>query len=374
MKIVIAPDKFKGTLDATSVAHALAAGIASVIPHADILTAPMADGGEGTVDALLAVVGGVRHNVVVTGPLGEPVKAGFAVLSDSSAAIEMAQASGLVLVPPDKRDPLITTTYGTGELIDMALDTGTKRIVIGIGGSATVDAGVGCAQALGVKLLKADGSPIGFGGGELIKISAIDVSALDPRVWGTEFLVAVDVDNPLYGPLGAAHAFAPQKGADAQTVFALEQGAIHFAHIVKRDLDIDVSELPGGGAAGGLGASLVALLGARLVPGAQLIGESLKLTEKVEEAALVITGEGQLDGQSAHGKAPAYVVQLAREAGVPVAVVVGRLGSGYEVFQRNGPVRIVALADIAPSLDAAMHDPARYLEQAGKELAAALLA
>lgn len=369
MKIIVAPDKFKGTLSAINAARAIEAGIKETLPGLETVLAPVADGGEGTVEVILAAAGGNRHEVIVTGPFGESTRAIFGVLPDGTAVIEMAQASGLDLVPFDKQDPTVTTTFGTGELIEAALDLECKRIVVGIGGSATCDAGIGAAQALGVRILKEDGSAVGFGGGELIKISKIDISTIDPRIRNTRVLVASDVENPLYGTLGAAHVFAPQKGASIDQVVLLDQGLIHFARIVKRDLGIDVSSLRGGGAAGGLGAGLVAFLGASIEPGADLIIGELGLRDEVKGADLIITGEGQIDMQSIYGKAPIAVVRIAKELSIKVVAVAGRLGEGYEKVIEAGVDRIYSLEEVAGSTSRAVENPRLYLGKVGSMIA-----
>jgi len=364
VKVVVAPDKFKGTLDAGSVARAIKAGVQRALPEAGVVLVPMADGGEGTVDAMVAAVGGERHFVVVTGPTGDSIKAEFGVLADGTAVIEMAKASGLSLVPIEKRNPMVTTTFGTGELIEAALDLGCERFIVGIGGSATCDGGIGLAQALGIKILKADGSPVGPGGAELIKIARIDMSTINPQLKRAQFLVATDVKNPLYGPLGAAHVFAPQKGAGPDEIIQLDQGLIHFAGIVKRDIGIDVTELPGGGAAGGLGAGLVAFLGATLRPGVDLIIEAVGLRDKIRDADLVITGEGQIDRQSAYGKAPIGVAQLAKKFSVKTVAIAGRLGEGYQEALTAGIDDIYSLEQVAGSAEEAMANPFPYIEAA----------
>lgn len=369
MKVIIAPDKFKGTLSAGDVAKAIEAGIKKVAPSMQTVLVPMADGGEGTVDAMLTAAGGTRHEVVVTGPLGESVRAEFGILPDGTAVIEMAQASGFALVPPDKRDPTVTTTYGTGELVEAALDFAARRFLIGIGGSATCDAGIGAAQALGIKIYKENGLEVGFGGAELIKIAGIDKSTVDPRVREAKFLVASDVDNPLYGPLGAAHVFAPQKGASVDQVNLLDQGLINFARVVEKDLGVDVSNILGGGAAGGLGAGLVAFLGAAIKPGTDLIIEAVGLWDKMKGADLVITGEGQMDAQSIYGKAPMGVVRLAKKTSVKAVAIAGRLGREYEKIFDVGVEQIFSLEEIAGSADEAMRNPSIYIEEAASRIA-----
>jgi len=364
MKIVISPDKFKGTLSAQDVSKAIEAGLKRALPSAQVVIVPVADGGEGTVDAVLAAAGGSRHRVVVTGPLGNSTKAEFGILSDGTAIIEMAQASGLWLVPVEERDPTVTTTYGTGELIEAALDLGTERLIIGIGGSATNDGGVGAARALGIRFFKKDGSEIGLGGRELVKITKIDASGIDPRVKRSRLLVAGDVKNPLYGPQGAAHVFAPQKGATEEQVILLDQGLINLSKIIEKDLGVDVSRLPGAGAAGGLGAGLVAFLGATIESGVDLIIKAVGLENKMKDADLVITGEGQIDLQSAFGKAPVGVARLAKKHSIKTVAIAGRLGEGYEKVLEEGIDVIFSLEDLAGSTDEAMRNPSFYLEVA----------
>jgi len=373
MKIVVSPDKFKGTLSAQDASKAIEAGVKRALTNAEVIIAPVADGGEGTVDAMLAAAGGSRHKAVVTGPLGDSTKAEFGVLPDGTAIVEMAQASGLWLVPADKRDPTVTTTYGTGELIEAVLDLGAERLIIGIGGSATCDGGIGAAQALGVKFLKKDGSAIGFGGRELIKIAKIDTSDTDPRVKRTRFLIASDVKSPLYGPKGAAHVFAPQKGATEEQVILLDQGLINLSKVIKKELGVDVSELPGAGAAGGLGAGLVAFLGATIKSGVDLIIKAIGLEEKIKGADLLITGEGQIDFQSAFGKAPIGVARLAKKHSIKTVAIAGRLGERYEKVLEEGVDVLFSLEDLAGSTDEAMKNPFFYLENAAYQALKELL-
>lgn len=345
MRIVIAPDSYKGSLSARQVAEAMAAGVRRVLPEAELDLVPIADGGEGTVDALVAATGGEVRTVTVTGPLGEPVAAAFGLLSDGqTAVIEMAAASGLPLVPPDRRNPLVTTTYGTGELIRAALDAGARHLIIGLGGSATVDGGAGMLQALGARLLDAAGAPIGPGGGALPALARIDLAGLDPRLAECTLTVACDVDNPLTGPRGAAAVFGPQKGATPDMVAALDAALAHLAAVIRRDLGRDVELVPGAGAAGGLGAALLAL-GARLRPGIEIVVEATRLRERLAGAALCLTGEGQTDFQTARGKAPVGVARAAKAWGVPVLCISGGLGAGYEEVYACG---IDAVASAVP--------------------------
>jgi glycerate kinase len=346
VKIVVAPDSFKECLSALQVAEAIARGLRRADPGAELLLVPMADGGEGTVDAVVEATGGRRLRRTVTGPLGDPVEATFGVTGDGeTAVIEMAQASGLPLVAPGRRNPLGTTTYGTGELIGEALAEGVRTVIIGIGGSATVDGGAGMAQALGVRLTDRSGRELGWGGGDLGRLAHVDGGGLEEGVLGVRFRVACDVTNPLLGERGAARVYGPQKGATPEMVVRLERNLTRFARIVARDLGVEVAEVPGGGAAGGLGAGLKAFLGAELVPGAEVVAEAVGLAEKMAGADLVITGEGKLDGQSAFGKTPVGVAGLAKRRGIPVVALAGALGAGVERVLACGIDAYFAIAD-----------------------------
>jgi glycerate kinase len=346
LKVVVAPDSFKECLSAPQVAEAMADGVRAAAPDAQVTSVPMADGGEGTVQALVAATGGALHNATVTGPLGEPVEAEFGILGDGeTAVIEMAAASGLPLVPPERRDPTRTTTFGTGELIRAALDRGARHLILGIGGSATVDGGAGMAQALGVRLLGAEGQPLGRGGGALERLDTIDLSGRDPRPADVTCEVASDVDNPLIGPRGAARVYAPQKGATPQMVESLEANLTRLADVVERDLDVQVRDLPGAGAAGGLGAGLVAFLGAALRPGVELVIEAVHLDEALAGADLALVGEGQLDGQTAFGKVPVGVARVAAKQDIPVVALAGALGDGWEAVLDEGITACLPIAD-----------------------------
>jgi glycerate kinase len=333
VKIVIAPDKFKEALSAREVARAIERGIRKVVPGAAIDLVPMADGGEGTVEALLAATGGGGRRTVVTDPLGNPVEASWGMLGDGrTAVLEMAAASGLALVPAEKRDPALTTTYGTGELIRAALDAGASRILVGIGGSATTDGGAGAAQAVGVAFLDDSGTrhdqPLT--GGDLLSIAQIDMGSRDRRIVKTTIEVACDVNNPLLGPSGAAAVYSPQKGATPEQVDLLERGLAHLADVIERDLGESVRDFPGAGAAGGLGAGLVAFFDARLRPGIEIVMDATRLRERIRGADLVITGEGRIDAQSMMGKVIVGVGRAAKSAGVPVIALVGSIGEGAE--------------------------------------------
>ena len=325
MRIVIAPQEFKGSLTAVQAAQAIADGLRRVLPDADLVLVPMADGGPGTVEAVVTAKGGRWQKTTVRGPLGAPVDAAWGMIDDDTAVIEMAAASGLVLVPESRRDPRITSTYGTGQLIGAALTAGVRRIIVGMGGSATNDGGAGVAQALGVRLLDDHGHDLPPGGAALARLARIDASGLDPRVGRARIFAATDVFNPLCGPQGASAVYGSQKGATPEMVRELDAALSHYAAIIERDLGVRVLEVAGAGAAGGLGAGLVAFLGAEIVPGAKLVADAVGLEQRIAGADLVIAGEGRLDAQTGFGKAPWEVARLARQAGVPVIAIAGAL-------------------------------------------------
>lgn len=370
MRVVIAPDKFKGTLDAAHVAEALATGWRRADPRAEIEEVPVADGGEGTLDALVAALGGEVRREWVTGPLGDPVEAEYALVEapeGQEAVVEMARASGLDLLASSRRDPLRATTRGTGELIQAACRGGARRVLVCIGGSATNDAGAGLAQALGIRLVDDKGNDLPPGGAALGRLARIDVSGLDPAVSLGEVLVATDVDNPLTGPHGASAVYGPQKGASPEDVALLDRCLGRFAAVVHRDLGLDIREVPGAGAAGGLGGGLVAFLGAKLRPGFDLVAEAVGLPQRLERADAVVTGEGRFDAQSLRGKAPAGVLRLARETGCRAAVVAGQVAEGVR------PEAEVVI-DLAArfGLEAALQRTRPLLEEIGVEIAEAM--
>jgi len=336
MKIVIAPDSYKESLSALEVATQIEAGFREIFPDAHYFKVPMADGGEGTVHAMVAATQGYLRYVKVTGPLGQPVNAFYGVLEGRRAVIEMAAASGLALVSPESRNPLLTTTFGTGELIQAVLDEGIRHIMLGIGGSATNDGGAGMLQALGVQMLDEDGRSIGWGGGALAKLARIDVTCLDPRLQQCTIEVACDVDNPLLGSSGASAIFGPQKGATPEMVERLDANLMHYARSVQRDVGIDVASKPGAGAGGGMGGAVMAFLQARLRPGVDIVIEAVGLEQIIRDADLVITGEGQMDGQSLHGKAPIGVARVAKKYHKPVVGIVGGFASDIEQVYVHG--------------------------------------
>ncbi|MCI0400982.1 MAG: glycerate kinase [Gammaproteobacteria bacterium] len=371
MKIVIASDSFKGNLTSLQVADAIEKGIRRVVPDAVIVKVPMADGGEGTVRSLVDATGGriVTHRV--RDPLGKEVTARYGILGDKkTAVIEMAEASGLPLVPRGKRNPLKTTTFGTGQLIVDALDHGVRKIVIGIGGSATVDGGAGMAQALGVTFRGQDGRVMGGGctGGMLSQISAIDIRGIDPRIAKTTFVVACDVDNPLTGKKGAAAVFGPQKGASAAMVKQLDEGLRHLAFLIRRDLGVNVQRLPGAGAAGGLGAGLVAFTGAELKRGVDIVIEATGLLRHIKGADLVMTGEGRIDFQTVFGKTPAGVAQAAKRTNVPVIAIGGGLADDARGVFAHGIDGLESATAREMELDEAIKRSRTYLANAAERV------
>ncbi|MZI95885.1 glycerate kinase [Vibrio sp. CAIM 722] len=374
MKIVIAPDSFKESLTALEVANSIERGIRKVIPDAEIVKVPMADGGEGTVQSLIDSSQGTLRTETVLGPTGQDVAAEYGLMGDGvTAVIEMASASGIHLATGELRNPLKTTSYGTGQLIKAALDLNVKHIILGIGGSATNDAGVGMCQALGIKFLDEQGEELGFGGGELNKLAKIDLSALDPRLADITIDVACDVNNPLCGPTGASHVFGPQKGATPEMVETLDANLNHFADIVQHQLDVNVKDVPGAGAAGGLGASLYGLLKATMKPGIDIVVEAVQLAQAIEGADVVITGEGRIDSQTIHGKTPSGVAKLCQSVNIPVVGVAGCLSQDCGVVHEHG---IDAVFDVVPGatdLATALKDAAANLELTARNIAAMMV-
>ncbi|HEV2582783.1 MAG TPA: glycerate kinase [Ktedonobacteraceae bacterium] len=365
MRIVIAPQSLKGSLTAAETGAAIAQGARAVYPQADIAIVPVADGGEGTVQALVDATGGRIVERVVTGPLGEPVPAFFGILGDgTTAAIEMAASSGLPLVPPAQRDPRITTTFGVGELILAALDLDSRHFIIGIGGSATNDGGAGMAQALGASLTDMRGQPIARGGAALGALEHVALAGMDARLQECTFDVASDVNNPLCGPTGASAVYGPQKGATPDMVAQLDAALAHYAGIIERDLGLSVRDIPGAGAAGGLGAGLLAFFRATLRPGAQIVLEAVHLEEQLRHADLVITAEGQIDAQTAYGKSVGAVAALAKRYGIPVLALAGGLGDHYQQVYALGIDAIAVLPSRPITLDYAMQHAAELASDA----------
>ncbi|MDP8100717.1 glycerate kinase [Phocoenobacter atlanticus] len=337
MKIIIAPDSFKESLTALEVANAIEEGFAKIYPNAEFIKIPMADGGEGTVRSLVDATNGSIIETEVTAPLGNKITAFFGLSGDRKTAfIEMSAASGLHLVPPEKRNPLKTTSFGTGELISSALEYGVEKIILGIGGSATNDGGVGMLQALGGKLLDSSNQPIGFGGEALKEIAQIDLSALNPLLNSVQFEVACDVNNPLCGDNGASAIFGPQKGATPEMIQQLDEALAHFANIVQQQLHLEIKEKAGCGAAGGMGGGLLLLPNVTLKSGVDIVIEATSLAQFIEQADLVITGEGRMDAQSIAGKTPIGVAKVAKQFNKPVIAIVGCLQEDYEVVYQYG--------------------------------------
>lgn len=368
-RIVFAPDSFKGCATAAQVCEALAVGLRRVLPHADLVFVPMADGGEGTVQSLVDATNGSFLFRDVTGPLGSPVRARFGILGDGATAVlEMASASGLTLVPPSLRNPGITTTRGTGELIQAALEEGCRKLILGLGGSATNDGGAGMAQALGVRLLEESGRELPSGGLALKNLARIDTTAMAQAIADLEVVVACDVSNPLCGPTGASAIYGPQKGATPEMVEELDAALSHYAEILQRDLGREVKDVPGAGAAGGLGAGLLAFLNARLRRGVEIVMEAVSLEPRLAEADLVITGEGSIDGQTAFGKTVSGVASAAKRFGVPVIAIAGTIQPGAEALIDNGVDAFFAIVDRPMSLEEAMSQALPLLEKAGERM------
>lgn len=375
MKIVIAPDSFKGSLSARDAAAAIARGVKRAAPHAETVEVPVADGGEGTADSLVAATGGHIVEATVTGPLDEPVRAAYGVLGDGvTCVVEMASASGLVLVPPERRNPLRTTTFGTGELIRHALDAGFRRFILAIGGSATNDGGIGMLQALGLGLAGSDGAPVGYGGGELARIAAIDDSSWDARIAESDFTLACDVENPFVGPQGASQVFGPQKGATPEMVASLDAGMRHWADLIERHTGIRVHDKPGAGAAGGIGGAFQAFFVAKMQRGIDIVIAMTRLRERLQGAELAFTGEGRIDSQTAMGKTPLGVAQEAHRLGVPVFVLAGSVGTGIEPLYERGMTSIRSIVSAPMSLEDAMRQAPELLEAAAEQTMRAYLA
>lgn len=374
MKIVIAPDSYKESLSATQVAQAIEKGFREIFPDAEYVSVPVADGGEGTVDAMITATQGIRMNSPVTGPLGQQVMAEWGISGDGKTAfIEMAQASGLALVPPEQRNPLLTTSRGTGELILHALEKGAQNIIIGIGGSATNDGGAGMVQALGARLTDEAGDEIGFGGGSLLQLRNIDISNLDPRLAHCVINVACDVTNPLLGEYGASRIFGPQKGATESMIRTLDCNLDHFADVIKDALNVDVKNVPGAGAAGGMGAALMSFLGAELRSGIEIVTEALNLEEHIHDCTLVVTGEGRLDSQSIHGKVPVGVASVAKKYHKPVIGIAGSLTKDVAVVHQYGIDAVFSVLSSISSLEEAFRGAFDNIYRESRNIAATLM-
>ncbi|WNR42642.1 glycerate kinase [Paenibacillus roseipurpureus] len=375
MKIVIAPDSFKGSLSSEAAARAIQEGILRALPDAEIVLIPIADGGEGTVDSLVQATQGKKVAVTVQGPLQEPVTASYGVLGNgTTCVIEMAQASGLMLVPAAQRNPLITTTYGTGQLIKHALDQGYRDFILALGGSATNDGGAGMLQALGLQLQDAEGRELAPGGQALAQLAQIDASQWDARIQEAHFLLASDVTNPFIGPHGASAVFGPQKGATPEMVALLDQALAHWADLIEAHTGKAVHDMPGAGAAGGLGGAFQAFFPSRTRRGVDVMIELTKLVEQLDGASLVITGEGQTDGQTASGKTPMGIAQAAKLKGIPCIVLSGSLGKGIEKLYEHGVTSIHSIVNAPMSLQEAMSRTAELLAQKAEQVMLTFLA
>ncbi|PZC49072.1 MAG: glycerate kinase [Chloroflexi bacterium] len=367
VRIVVAPQAFKGSLSAREACRAIREGVLRVLPEAEVVLMPMADGGDGTLEALVEATGGSYRETAVLGPLGDEVLALWGVTGDGeSAVIEMARASGLVLVPQDSLDPRRASTYGTGQLIRAGLDAGCRRMIIGIGGSATNDGGAGMATALGARYLDAEGKVLPEGGAALARLVRIDLTGLDRWVGSCEFLVACDVTNPLTGPEGASAVYGPQKGATPEVVQFLDAALSRYGEVLAATVGRDVSNVPGAGAAGGLGAGLMAFLDARLQPGVDLIANAVGLDAALVSADLVITGEGRLDGQTVYNKVPVGVARRAKAKGLPVIALAGTVGEGHEQTLSMGIDAVETLTDGSIPLEEAIANAYALLADAAE--------
>lgn len=369
-KFILAPDSFKESMTAKEACFAMEKGIKKVFKDAQCVHVPMADGGEGTMESLVDATEGTLYTVEVTAPLGNKIESRFGILGDRvTAVIEMAEASGLHLVKRDERNPLVTTTYGTGELIKAALDKGAKRLIIGLGGSATNDGGAGMLQALGVGLKDKRGNDLTFGGGALENLETIDLSNFDKRILEIEIEVACDVKNPLTGENGASYVFGPQKGATKEMVEVLDKNLKHYEEVVKKEFDKDIDNIEGAGAAGGLGAALLGFCNGKLRKGIDLVIKYSKLEEKIKDADFVFTGEGSIDSQTKFGKTPIGVSNIAKKYNIPVIAFAGRVGSGIEELYDLGIDSIIGIMPGVSTLEEALENGKSNLEVSSNNIA-----
>ncbi len=367
MKIVIAPQSFKSSLFALEAAQAIQRGVQAADPAAETVLVPVADGGDGTLESLVNTTGGEIFRSIVTGPLGQAVEALWGVMGDGqTAVVEMARPSGLALIPPKRRNPRTATTRGTGEIIKESLDRGYTRIIVGLGGSATNDGGAGMAAALGAKFLDSGGQPLPPGGAALARLDRIDIAGLHPGLAGATIIGATDVTNPLCGPEGASAIYGPQKGASPKVVAELDAALANFARVVQRDLGAEVLDPPGAGAAGGLGAGLMAFTGAELRSGIEMVCEVLEFDQHLAGADLVITGEGRADESTIYNKAPVGVARRAMAQGVPTIILAGSLGPGYQALYQHGVAGVVCIADRPMSFERSLARTAELLQGAAE--------
>lgn len=369
LTIVLAPDSFKESMTAKEVCESMEAGIKKINKNITCIQVPMADGGEGTMQSLVDATGGKIYSLNVVGPLGDEVKAEYGILGDGEIGIlEMASASGIQLVPKEKRNPLITTSYGTGQLIKACLDEGVKKLLIGIGGSATNDGGAGVIQALGGNLLDEDGNELAFGGGQLKNLHRIDLTNFDKRISDIKIEVACDVNNPLCGEKGASNVFGPQKGANPETIELLDEGLKHYAKIIKKQFGKDVLDVPGAGAAGGLGAGLMVFLNGQLKKGIEMVIEYSGLEEKVKDADMVWTGEGSIDFQTQYGKTPLGVATIAKKYNKPVIALAGRVGDNIDVLYEKGIDSIFGIVRELTTLDEALLNGKKNIQKTSEDI------
>ncbi len=369
MKIVVAPDSFKGSVSAKDAAQSIKNGIMKVYKDIDIVCLPMADGGEGIVQSMVDATGGKTIKTKVHGPMFQEVDAFYGILGDGkTVVIEMAAASGLPLVSDDQKNPMTASTYGTGELIKHALDKGCEKIIMGVGGSATNDGGQGMAKALGVVFLDKQGNDIGYGGGSLEKLYSIDITGMDKRIKNCEVILACDVENPLCGPTGATYIFGPQKGAKDGMLEILDKNLEHYADVIKSTLNVNIKDYPGAGAAGGLGGGAMAFLNAEIRKGVEIVIDMLRLDEHVKDADLVITGEGMMDYQTQFGKTPFGVAKTAKKYCVPVIALVGRIGKGADALYDFGVDSIFSIVDGPMTLENSMMNGEKLLEDTAERV------
>jgi len=369
MKIVIAPDSFKGSLSAKEAGLAMERGIRRAFPESAISVVPMADGGEGTMECLISATDGKYVAQKVLNPVGREIESGFGILGNGTTCIiEMAMSSGLYLIEHHERNPMRTTTYGFGQLIAAALDQGCREFILAVGGSATNDGGAGMLQALGVKLLGADGDEIGFGGGELSRLHSIQTDGMDPRLGECEFIIACDVDNPLIGPRGASAVFGPQKGATPEMINQLDENLKQFADVIEQALGTAIHHIPGTGAAGGLAGGILAFLNGKLESGVSIVARVTGLEEAMAGADLVLTGEGRVDFQTIGGKTPYGVAKLAHSCGVPAILLAGSVGDGIDALYEHGVTAVLSIVNKPMTLEEAMGQTGPLLEAAAEQV------
>ncbi len=369
MKVIIAPDSFKGSLSAIEVANAMSKGIQKAYSQAELHLLPVADGGEGTMETLVAATNGMTKRIEVVGPLGDCVQGAYGILGDNeTCVIEVASASGLALVPEDKLNPLKATTYGTGQLIKAALNDGYTSFIIALGGSATNDGGAGMLQALGARLLNKAGKDISYGGGELADIATIDLKNFDPRIKKSEVLIASDVQNPLVGLNGASHVFGPQKGATLEIVKILDKNMLHWANQIEKVAGVSLHNFPGAGAAGGIGGAFLAFFPAKIERGIDVVLKYVNFDSYLEGADLVITGEGQVDSQTASGKTPLGVAQAAKQKNVPTIILAGSVGEGVDLLYEYGIVSVTSIINSPMTLQEAMVTAAQLVEKSTEQV------